>query len=171
MTHKGLFGFGVFVYLSFVVLAVGCEKSVEAGPLAPDFSISDISGETVTLEQYRGSVVLLDFWATWCPPCKMTIPVLIRLQEQYKDKGLVILGISVDDPQLIQDKDLLHFRQMTRINYPILRFNQKLIKDYFSNEQMAVPTMIVIDRNGRIRDKVVGFQPDALEKSLAAVVK
>jgi peroxiredoxin len=65
----------------------------------------------------------------------------------------------------------LYFKKMTRINYPLLRFNQKLMEDYFSGEQMAVPTMFIIDRNGRIRDKIVGFQPEALEKSLAAVVK
>jgi len=171
MTRKSIYGLAALGLLSLFILATGCEKEVEAYPLAPEFSIPDISGQTVSLEQYRGSVVLLDFWATWCPPCKMTIPLLIKLQEQYKDKGFVILGISVDDPQLIQDKDLLHFKEMSRINYPVLRFNQKIIEDYFSNEQMAVPTMIVVDRNGRVRDRIVGYQPEALERSLAVVIK
>jgi cytochrome c biogenesis protein CcmG, thiol:disulfide interchange protein DsbE len=171
MNLNGLFASGTFICFCFFILATGCQKEVEAGPLAPDFSLPDLSGQTISLEQYRGSVVLLDFWATWCPPCKMTVPVLINLQERYKNKGFVILGISVDDPQLIADKDLLYFKKMTRINYPLLRFNQKLMEDYFSGEQMAVPTMFIIDRNGRIRDKIVGFQPEALEKSLAAVVK
>jgi peroxiredoxin len=159
------------IYFLLFLLLAGCEKSVEAGPLAPDFSLLDISGQTVSLEQYRGSVVLLDFWATWCGPCRMTIPLLSKLHEQYKDKGLVILGVSVDDPQMIKDKDLLYYKKMSQINYPLLRFNQKLMEDYFSGEQMAIPTMFVIDRNGRIRDKLVGFQPENLEKSLASVVK
>jgi len=171
MKYKGIFAAAMLGCLLLFMLAAGCEKDKKAYPLAPDFSIPDISGDTVSLEKYRGSVVLLDFWATWCPPCKMTIPLLIRLQEQYREKGLVILGISVDDPQLVQDKDLLHFKQMTRINYPLLRFNNKLIEDYFSGEDLAVPTMIVVDRNGRIRDKIVGLQPEAIEKSIAAIFK
>jgi len=171
MNHKGVFGIGMAIFFSFFILAAGCEKAVEAGPLAPDFSLADVSGQTVSLEQYRGSVVLLDFWATWCAPCRMTIPLLAKLHEQYKDKGLVILGVSVDDPQLIKDTDLLNYKKMSQIDYPLLRFNQKIMQDYFSNEQMAIPTMFVIDRNGRIRDKIVGFQPETLEKSLAAVVK
>lgn len=161
----------LLICLAYVLLFAGCEKPAQAGPIAPDFSLSDISGQTISLEQYRGSVVLLDFWATWCGPCRMTIPVLIRLHNQYKDKGLVILGVSVDDPQLIKDADLLYYKKMTRIDYPLLRFNQKIMEDYFSGEQMAIPTMFVIDRNGRIRDKIVGFQPDVLEASLAALVK
>lgn len=171
MNHKDVFGIGIVIFFSLFILAAGCEKAVEAGPLAPDFSLADVSGQTVSLEQYRGSVVLLDFWATWCAPCRMTIPLLAKLHEQYKDKGLVILGVSVDDPQLIKDTDLLNYKKMSQIDYPLLRFNQKIMQDYFSNEQMAIPTMFVIDRNGRIRDKIVGFQPETLEKSLAAVVK
>ncbi|MBW1782256.1 MAG: TlpA family protein disulfide reductase [Deltaproteobacteria bacterium] len=171
MNFKGAFGIWILICFSFYMFMAGCQKEVEAGPLAPDFSLSDISGGNVSLEQHRGSVVLLDFWATWCPPCRMTIPVLIDLQEQYKKKGLVILGISVDDPRQINDKDLFYFKKMTKINYPVLRSNQKVMEDYFAGERMAVPTMFVIDRNGRITDKIVGFQPDALEKSLAAVIK
>jgi cytochrome c biogenesis protein CcmG/thiol:disulfide interchange protein DsbE len=159
------------ICFALLLLFAGCEKEVEAGPLAPDFSLSDLSGQTVSLEKHRGSVVLLDFWATWCGPCRMTIPLLSKLHEQYKGKGLVILGISVDDPQLIKDTDLLYYKKMAQIDYPLLRFNQKVMQDYFSGEQVAIPTMFVIDRNGRIRDKIVGFQPETLEKSLAAVVR
>ena len=171
MNLKGVFGITIFVYLSLVLLVTGCEKQVEAGPFAPDFTLSDLSGQTVSLEQHRGSVVLLDFWATWCGPCRMTIPVLARLQKQYKDKGLVILGVSVDDPQLVNDSDLLYYKKMAQIDYPLLRYNQKVMQDYFSGQQVAIPTMFVIDRKGRIRDKIVGFQPETLERSLAAAVK
>jgi thiol-disulfide isomerase/thioredoxin len=153
------------------MVIVGCQKEVEAGPTAPDFSLKDLSGQTVTLEQYRGKVVLLDFWATWCPPCRMTIPMLIKLQDKYRDDGLVILGISIDDPQQITDKDLRYFIKMTKINYPILRYNQKVMKDYFEGERVSVPTMFVVDRNGKIRDMIVGYAPDPLKKSLAAVMK
>lgn len=161
----------ILVFFCLFMVIVGCQKEVEAGPTAPDFSLKTISCQTVTLEQYRGKVVLLDFWATWCPPCMMTIPQLIKLQEKYRDQGLVILWISVDDLQQITDKDLLYFKKMSKINYPVLRFNQKVMQDYFAGESVAVPTMFVVDRNGRIRDKIVGYAPDPLEKSLAAVMK
>jgi len=161
----------ILFFFSLFVVMVGCQKEVQAGPTAPDFSLSSLSDETVTLEQYRGKVVLLDFWATWCPPCRMTIPQLIELQDKYKDEGLIILGISVDDPGQISDKDLRYFKKMTKINYPILRYNQEVMRDYFSGERVSVPTMFVVDRNGKIRDKIVGYAPDSLKKSLAAVLK
>ena len=161
----------ILIYFCLLLVTVGCQKEVQAGPTAPDFSLKDLSGQTVTLEQYRGKVVLLDFWATWCPPCRMTIPMLIKLQDKYRDDGLVILGISIDDPQQITDKDLRYFIKMTKINYPVLRFNQKVMQDYFAGEKVAVPTMFVVDRNGKIRDKIVGYAPDPLEKSLAVVMK
>ena len=159
------------IFLCFFILFAGCQQEVEAGPMAADFSLSDLSGKTVSLEQYRGKIVLLDFWATWCPPCRMTIPLLVDLQEKYRKKGLVILGISIDDPRQVKDKDLLYYKKVSKINYPVLRFNQKAMQDYFSGEQLAVPTMFVIDRNGRIKDKIVGFQPEALNKSLAAAIQ
>ena len=163
----------IWILISFFlfIVIVGCQKEVEAGPTAPDFSLKDLSGQTVTLEQYRGKVVLLDFWATWCPPCRMTIPMLIKLQDKYRDDGLVILGISIDDPQQITDKDLRYFIKMNKINYPVLRYNQKVMKDYFEGERVSIPTMFIVDRNGKIRDMIVGYAPDPLKKSLAAVMK
>ena len=161
----------ILIFFCLFVVIVGCQKEVEAGPTAPDFSLTNLSGQTVTLEQYRGKVVLLDFWATWCPPCRMTIPMLIKLQEKYRDEGLIILGISIDDPQQITDKDLRYFKKITQINYPVLRFNQKVMQDYFEDESLSVPTMFVVDRNGKVRDKIVGYAPDPLEKSLAVVMK
>jgi cytochrome c biogenesis protein CcmG, thiol:disulfide interchange protein DsbE len=161
----------VLIFFCLLMVIVGCQKEVEADATAPDFSLTTLSGQTVTLEQYRGKVVLLDFWATWCPPCRMTIPLLIKLQEKYRDEGLIILGISIDDLQQITDKDLRYFKKMSKINYPVLRFNQKVMQDYFAGERLAVPTMFVVDRNGKIRDKIVGYAPDPLNKSLAAVMK
>lgn len=171
MYFKGKSKSWILIFFCLFMVIVGCQKEVEAGPTAPDFSLKDLSGQTVTLEQYRGKVVLLDFWATWCPPCRMTIPMLIKLQDKYRDDGLVILGISIDDPQQITDKDLRYFIKMTKINYPILRYNQKVMKDYFEGERVSVPTMFVVDRNGKIRDMIVGYAPDLLKKSLAAVMK
>ncbi|MBU0735622.1 MAG: TlpA family protein disulfide reductase [Proteobacteria bacterium] len=171
MHFKGILKGWILIFFCFFIVTAGCQKEVQARPTAPDFTLSDMSGQSVSLEQYKGRVVLLDFWATWCPPCRMTIPVLIKLQDQYRDNGLVILGVSIDDPKQITDKDMQHFIRMTKINYPVFRFNQKILEDYFSGQALSVPTMFIIDRNGKIRDKIVGFQPDALKKALAAAIK
>jgi cytochrome c biogenesis protein CcmG/thiol:disulfide interchange protein DsbE len=152
--------------IALVGFHTGCQREVEAGPKAPDFSLLDLSGQMKTLSDYRGKVVILDFWATWCPPCRMTIPELVRLQERYRDKGLVVLGISLDDPEQFSDQHLLAFKEKFEINYTILRFTPRVLQEYFAIERPAIPTMFVIDRKGKIRDRLVGYQPGALEKSL-----
>ena len=157
--------------LAFTLICFGCQKEVGAGPMAPDFSLSDLSGKKRTLSDYKNHVVILDFWATWCPPCRMTIPLLVELQEKYRKKGLVIIGISLDDPLRFTNQYLRAFKKKFRINYPILRFNNQVVKDYFGTEDVALPTMFVIDRSGKIRDKVVGYRPDALKKSLSRLIE
>ena len=152
--------------LVFSLLACVCQKDVGADPTAPDFSLSDLSGHQVTLQQHRGRVVLLDFWATWCPPCRGAIPELVKIQEKYRDKGLVILGISMDDPKRVSDEYLKTFGEKFKINYLILRHNVKVVENYFGRQAPAIPTMFVIDREGRIRDKQEGFNAVALRKSL-----
>ncbi len=166
MTRKIPGNAWLMVIIALFIFSTGCEKEVGAGPVAPDFLLSTISGEAVSLDAYEGYVVLLDFWATWCPPCRMSIPELIKLQQKYKDDGFVVLGISMDDPNQVTDQDLSTFEKMARINYPILRYNQKVVADYFSDGRISLPTMFVIDREGKIREKIVGFNHHALKDSL-----
>jgi cytochrome c biogenesis protein CcmG/thiol:disulfide interchange protein DsbE len=149
----------------------GCQKEVGAGSTAPNFSLSDLSGRVTSLLQHRGSVVFLDFWATWCPPCRMSIPELINVQEKFRNKGLVVLGVSMDDPRMVNDKELLNFKQKVHINYTILRVNQKILQDYFGDELISLPTMFIIDADGKIRDRVVGFIPGAYEKFAQRLVE
>jgi peroxiredoxin len=153
------------------LMVTGCQGSAESGPLAPDFSLQDLSDRNVSLSDFRGKVVLLDFWATWCPPCRMSIPELVKLQDKYRDDGLEILGISLDDPQDGLSRYLNEFREKYKINYRILRFNSKVMQDYFGMDSPAIPTMFVIDRDGKIREKIVGFNPKALNRSLARLLK
>jgi len=154
----------------FFLFNFGCQREVEADPAAPDFSLSDLSGRMTSLEQHRGSVVLLDFWATWCPPCRMSIPEIIKLHEKFGGKGLVIFGISMDDPRMVNDEQLRVFKEKAGINYSVLRVNRQILQDYFGDEQISIPTMFVIDRDGMIRDKLVGFRPGALEKSVSGIL-
>ncbi len=161
----------VFVFFTIgICLSLGWDTSAEDFQTAPDFNLKDLSGYTVSLEQYRGNIVLLDFWATWCPPCKMSIPELVDLNNRYRDKGLVILGISVDDPDQINDKRLRTFKKRFKMNYVILRANEKVIQDYFTHQRMGIPTIFIINREGKIVDIHVGFRPGALEKALLKVL-
>ncbi len=145
----------------------GCSNKVGARPPAPDFKLYDIQGKEVSLSEFRGSPVILDFWATWCPPCRMSIPELVKIQKEYKDKGLVVLGLSLDDPSSTSNTYLMEFQKEYNINYRILRANQRVLVDYFGYENPAIPTMFFVDRKGRIVNKIVGFRPRAVKTTLA----
>jgi len=159
----------LFLFILALLLAQYDGKAAE-NPTAPDFSLNDINGGTVSLNQHKGKVVLLDFWATWCPPCRVSIPELVALNNKYKNKGLVILGISVDDPQKVNDKLLKAFVRKFKINYTILRINQQVMRDYFAYQQMGIPTMFIINREGKIVDMHVGFRPGVLEEAIKKVI-
>ncbi len=160
---KGLYAGLVFV-LFFCLIS--CHKGGEADYIAPDFILLDIHDRPVSLKDYRGRLVILDFWATWCYACRMSIPELIRLQDTYRQKGLSVLSISLDNPDYVSNKDLVEFKRALKINYRILRGNLKIIEDYFGDQRPMIPTMFVIDRDGKIKAKIVGFNPTALRKVL-----
>ena len=145
------------------------EGKMLAGP-APNFKLEDISGKSLSLDDIKGKVVIVDFWATWCGPCLMSIPELVDLQEKYKAKGLVVVGISVDDDK-VSKGELVAFKEKMRINYPILRANNKVYEDYFGRTSgFSIPTLFVIDRDGKVRDRVVGFRPGVVEKTVQSLL-
>lgn len=116
-----------------------------------DFSVADLDGRTITSASLRGKVVLVNFWATWCPPCRAEIPDLVRLQDKYRDK-LVVLGISEDEGGV----DLVKaFAAEHRINYPIAMETPELAKVF--KGVSALPTTFVIDPEGRIQQRHVGL--------------
>ena len=119
-------------------------------PLAPEFSLPDLNGQTLDLSAYRGKVVLLDFWATWCAPCREEIPQFVELQIEYRDQGLQIIGISMDDgPDPVRD-----FYQRFHMNYPVALGNAKIGELY--GGVLGLPIAFLIDRNGRIEAKHIG---------------
>ena len=103
-------------------------------------------------------------------PCRVSIPELGKLHEKYRDKGLVVLGISMDDPGQFTNEYLRAFKEKFGINYKILRYNTTVLRDYFGEGRIAIPTMFLIDRKGRIREKIVGFRPNVLKKSLIGLL-
>lgn len=160
----------VFASLILFLFLYGCDKEMEALPTAPDFTLRSLNGDSVSLKKYRGKIVLLDFWATWCAPCRLSIPELVELQKKYRDQGVVVLGISMDDPQMFADNYILAFKEKFKMNYPILRADQKVAMDYFGTASMAIPTLFVINREGKIADTIVGYAPGAVERSLKKVL-
>ena len=159
---------GVF---AFLVLTMGCQSKVAALQEAPDFSLKDVNGDTVTLSQFRGRIVVVDFWATWCPPCRMSIPELTELQKEFGNQGLVIIGISLDDPKQASDLFLKAFMEKFKMNYRVLRYDMAVMKNYFGSNSPAIPTMFLIDQEGKIREKIVGYRQGTLEKSLKKLLK
>ena len=120
---------------------------------APDFVIQTLSGERFRLEQQLGRVVVVNFWATWCAPCREEIPDFVRLQDELRERGLRFVGISVDDEdgadQLVAD-----FAAEYEINYPIALDDGTVAADYRGN--LVVPSTFLIDRVGRIRHRFIG---------------
>jgi thiol-disulfide isomerase/thioredoxin len=117
---------------------------------APDFTVTDLSGETVSLSSLRGKVVLLDFWATWCGPCRMEIPSFVQFQKRYGNQGFRVLGIVTQD----SPRNVPPFYRQFRMNYPVAMANAELVRLYRVN--YGLPTTFLIGRDGRIYDKVVG---------------
>ena len=120
---------------------------------APDFTLQDLNGNWSSLSEFKGKVVILDFWATWCPPCRAEIPHFIELYDDYKDKGLEIIGVSLD---FNANKILGAFVEENSINYTIL-IGDRDVTDLYGGI-MSIPTTFVIDRDGGIRKKYIGYK-------------
>lgn len=133
---------------------------------APDFSLPDLSGQKLSLSSYRGKVVLLDFWATWCAPCREEIPRFVQMQDQYGSQGLQILGVSMDDsPDPVRE-----FYQKFHMNYPVVMGNAKLGEQY--GGILGLPVAYLIDREGRITRRYIGATDAAVfEKEIAAMLE
>jgi cytochrome c biogenesis protein CcmG, thiol:disulfide interchange protein DsbE len=120
---------------------------------APDFALKDIEGKNVQLSQYKGKLVVVEFWATWCPPCKATIPELIAVQEKYGNKGLVVLGVSIDEGDDLRSK-LAAFSKEHKINYPVLLGNEEVSKAY---GVMSIPETVLVGKDQKIISAYKGY--------------
>jgi cytochrome c biogenesis protein CcmG/thiol:disulfide interchange protein DsbE len=115
---------------------------------APDFALTDLQGNAVTLADYKGKVLFLNFWATWCPPCRREIPDFIEAYKELKGEGLEILGVSVDE---VTAAALLDWVRKTGINYPVALATPEIVQAYRPGE--FIPATIVIDGKGVIRHR------------------
>ncbi len=130
-------------------------------PPAPDFTLSQLDGKQLQLSSFRGKIVLLDFWATWCDPCREEIPELVLLQNKYAGRGLQIVGVSLDDgPEPVRK-----FYQDFHMNYPVVMGTAKTAESY--GGVLGLPIAFFIGRDGKIYSRKIGGQSrEALEREI-----
>jgi len=169
----------VLVVVAFVValmLYVGYHKARRPGGSlttrltqsspAPDFSLESLDGKTTRLSDFRGKAVLLNFWATWCGPCKIEMPWFVDFQKQYGSQGLQIVGVAMDDAS---KEDIGKFARDMGVNYPIL-IGKEAVGDQYGGIP-GLPETFLIARDGKIVDKIIGLRgkaeiEDAIRKAL-----
>ena len=127
------------------------------GQSRPDFSLPDLGGQTRHIGEWDGKVVLVNFWATWCPPCRKEMPAFVELRDQYGAQGFEIVGVAIDDPEQTQD-----FIDSIGVNYPILHgeVDAMQIAKAYGDRFVTLPYSVLIDREGKIRF----IQPGELTK-------
>jgi cytochrome c biogenesis protein CcmG/thiol:disulfide interchange protein DsbE len=129
------------------------------GAQAPDFELHliDGNGKTLKLSDLRGKAVLVNFWATWCGPCKIEMPWFVDLQKKYGPNGLVILGVAMDDSG---EKTISDFAKQMKVNYPIVQGTEKVGELYGGVE--GLPTSFFLDRSGKIVDRQLGLASESV---------
>jgi len=133
-------------------------SSVENVRPAPQFSLANLDGKNVSLKDFADKVMVVDFWATWCGPCREEIPHLNKLYENYRGKGLVVVGISMDaeGPEVVKQ-----FAKELRMEYPVVMGDENVQQDF--GGIVGLPTTFIIDRKGNIVKKYTGYQPAIMQ--------
>ncbi len=147
--------------------ALGGACMVDAKPANLNFTMPDLDGKDVTLSSFKGKVILLNFWATWCGPCKAEIPGFVELQDQYGKDGLVVVGYSVDDDA----PKAKAYADQFKMNYPILLgLGREDVQDAYG-PIWGIPASFIISRDGRVCQKHLGIAPKAVfEKEIKALL-
>lgn len=143
---------------SLVAVAASFVQAATVAPTpAPAWALKDVEGKTVNFDQFKGKVVVIDFWATWCPPCREEIPGYIALQEKYGKDGLVIVGVSLDrkGPSVVKP-----FMEKFGMNYVVVMGDESTVESFGGFR--GIPTTFIIDREGNIRDKKTGSEEQAV---------
>lgn len=155
----------VMAFMVFLLCACSRSGAIEVGEEAPDFSLQDINGNTVSMSDFKGKVVILDFFASWCPPCKEEIPDFIELQNSYGGQGFSVVGASLTDLN-----DTKNFTGKMGINYPVLIDDGKASSLY--GPIRSIPTTFVIGKDSKIAKLYIGYRPkDVFENDIKELLK
>jgi thiol-disulfide isomerase/thioredoxin len=155
------------ICLAAAALTLATVAHGQSAQKAPALSLRDLRGRTLRLSDYKGKVVLLNFWATWCPPCRAEMPDLMKLQREYGKSGLQVIGITYP-PETVQG--VRRFTSRLRVNYPVA-LGTKETKSLFDQSE-TLPLTIIIDRDGNIRDRIEGILlPEEFEQKIKPLLQ
>jgi len=155
-----------FAFTFLFAFALSLNAVMDVGKKAYNFSLKSTSGDTIRLSDLKGNIVLLDFWATWCPPCRYSLPRLVELHKKYKNKRVKIIGINLDVKEK-NKKYLTAFLKKFKITYPVL-FDDGTTSSIYGVR--SIPQMYFIDENGVVIKKFLGFYP-GLEKEFQKIIE
>lgn len=154
------------------VATVGSVSAATGTEHAPDFSWIGPDGKVVTLGSYKGKVVMVNFWATWCPPCRRELPDVVELRTEYKDRGFEVIGVSISerpDAGLSVEEHVAAFAREKGLNYPLVIGNDQLVGAYGGIE--SIPTTFIVDREGKVAQVISGMMTaDEMRRAVAQVM-
>lgn len=146
-----------------VITATGVASSGLTGQPAPDFALKSSSGENMRLSEYRGDVVMINFWATWCGPCRQEMPLLDDLYTRYQRVGFRLLGVNIDD----DSRRAMQMIEELGVNFPVLFDSAKQVSKLY--EVDAMPVTVLVDRDGTVRHVHHGYKPGYEDKYLTEI--
>lgn len=152
------------ILLSFIALASLHTQAKEITGVMPDFTLDSSTGKNIRLEELRGQVVMLNFWATWCGPCRQEMPALENLYSRYGKAGFTILGINVENSKVVSKRsEIEKFVNEKNLTFPILYDNEKsvttILEQQFLGKNMGMPTTVFLDREGNARFLHEAYKP------------
>ena len=156
--RKAFFGFGLAI-----IAASGLAVADMTGREAPDFALKSSTGENLRLSEYRGEVVMVNFWATWCGPCRQEMPLLEELFSRYERVGFTLLGVNIDD----DPRRAMQMAKELGVTFPVVFDDRKEVSRLY--DVNAMPVTVLVDKEGRVRHVHHGYKPGYEEKYLTQV--
>jgi thiol-disulfide isomerase/thioredoxin len=171
VAKKRVYPVSVILALYIIMMVFGCsnppsesESAVQVGKPAPSFKLPDLNGREISLDQYKGRVVMLDFWATWCGPCRMTMPLFERLQKEFSST-LVLVAINLQEPK----NTVLDYVYKQGLNSQVLLDERGTVGEIYGTA--SIPMQVLIDKQGIVRDVINGFNPSSTISRLRAEIE